>query len=235
MNGTVSIHAGRRLVFYGGYARGLEESPIAPPNAVNRDEAPPAIITEQMDAGFRYAFNGNVRLVAGLFDVRKPYFGLDNQQLYRNLGQIRNRGVEMSLSGRPVPELSLVLGLLLIDSRISGDAVDQGLVGRRPVDSFGRYGSAGVEYSPTTLEGLSFDIRYENYSSRVADRRNSFVIPGRHVLSVGGRYRFKLGDAPATLRVQVASITNHFTWAVFGEGFFYNIPRRLVVSLTADW
>jgi iron complex outermembrane receptor protein len=235
MNGTVSVHAASRLVLYAGYAKGLEESPIAPPNAVNRDEAPPAIITEQMDAGFRYAFTDNLRLVAGLFDVRKPYFGLDNGQVYRNLGQLRNRGVEMSLSGRPVPELSLVLGLLLLDSRISGDAVDQGLVGRRPVDSFGRYGSAGIEYNPAGLKGLSFDIRYENYSSRVADRRNSFVIPGRHVLSLGGRYRFRLGGAPATLRVQAASITDDFTWAVFGEGFFYNIPRRLIVSLTADW
>lgn len=235
MNGTLSVHASRSLAFYAGFARGLEESPIAPPNAVNRDEAPPAIITEQMDAGFRLAFAGNLRLVAGLFDVRKPYFGLDNQQVYRNLGELRNRGVEMSLSGRPLPELSVVLGLLLLDSRISGDAVDQGLVGRRPVDSFGRYGSAAVEYTPGWLEGFSFDIRYENYSSRVANRGNSLVIPGRHVLSLGGRYRFNLGRAPATLRVQAASITNDFTWAVFGEGYFYNIPRRLIVSLTTDW
>lgn len=235
MNGTVSIFAGRSLVLYAGYARGLEESPIAPPNAVNRDEAPPAIITQQLDAGFRLALRPDLRLIGGVFDVRKPYFGLDGGQLFRNLGELRNRGVELSLSGRPVPELSLVLGLLLLDARINGDAVAQGLVGPRPVDSFHRYASAGVEYGPRWLPGVSFDLRYENYGSRVADRRNTFLIPGRHVLSLGGRYRFHIGRAASTLRVQAASITNDFAWTSFGEGFIFNVPRRLIVTLTTDW
>ena len=52
-NGTVSILAGRDVVFYAGYSKGLEESPVAPEIAVNRGEAPPAILTEQIDAGFR--------------------------------------------------------------------------------------------------------------------------------------------------------------------------------------
>ena len=235
MNGTLSIYASRALVFYAGFARGLEESPIAPPNAVNRDEAPPAIITRQIDAGFRLALPYNLRLVAGLFDVQKPYFGLDNRQYFRNFGGRSNRGVELSLSGRPIPELNIIFGLLLLDSRISGDAVAEGLVGPRPVDSFHRYGTAGIQYSPRRLRGISFDLRYENYGSRVADRLNTFMIPARHVLSLGGRYNFHIGNAPTTLRVQAASITNDFAWTVYSEGFIFNVPRRLIVSLTTDW
>ncbi|HEX8535568.1 MAG TPA: TonB-dependent receptor [Allosphingosinicella sp.] len=235
MNGTVSVNAGRSLVFYAGYARGLEESPIAPVNAINRDDAPPAILTNQIDAGFRLIIPANLRLVAGAFDVRKPSFGLDNLQVYRNLGQLRNRGIEVSLSGRPVSELNIVLGLLLLDSQISGDAVDQGLVGHRPVDSFGHFASVAIDYSPPWLPGASFDLRFENHSSRVADRRNTFNIPGRNFPSIGGRYRFRVRGAPATLRVQLVAITNDFTWAVAGEGFFYNIPRRAIISLATDW
>ena len=64
-NGTLSLYAGKDLVFYAGYTKGLEESPVAPEVAVNKDEAPPAIITEQKDAGLRYALTDNLRLVAG--------------------------------------------------------------------------------------------------------------------------------------------------------------------------
>ena len=55
---------------------GLEDSGVAPEIAVNRSEAPPALLTSQKDIGLRYAF-GPMRLVVGGFDVRKPYFNLD--------------------------------------------------------------------------------------------------------------------------------------------------------------
>jgi iron complex outermembrane receptor protein len=235
MNGTLSIYASESLVFYTGYAKGLEESPIAPTAAVNRDEAPPAIITEQMDAGFRLSLADDLRLVAGVFDIRKPYFGLDSNFLYRNLGELRNRGVEVSLAGNIVPRLSAVLGLVLLDAKISGSAVDEGLVGQRPVDSVPRYASAALDYATPWVKGLSLDLRYENYGHRPADRLNTYYIPARHVVSVGGRYRFTLAGRPASLRAQVASLTNHYSPALFGEGFFFNVPRRLILSLTSDW
>lgn len=235
MNGTLSLYASDSLVFYAGYAKGLEESPIAPTVAVNRDEAPPAIITEQMDAGLRLSLTDDLRLVAGVFDIRKPYFGLDSGFLYRNLGELRNRGVEVSLAGNIVPRLSGVLGLVLLDAKISGSAVDEGLVGQRPVDSVPRYASAALDYATPWVKGMSLDLRYENYGRRPADRLNSFYIPARHVVSVGGRYRFTIGKRPATLRAQIASLTNHYSPALFGEGFFFNVPRRLILSLTSDW
>lgn len=113
-NGTVSVIANPDLVFYAGYARGLEESPVAPDVAVNRGEAPPAILTEQMDAGFRVNLTDSLRLVAGVFDVRKPYFALDPELVFRELGVVRNRGVEMSLAGQITPRLSLVLGAVFL-------------------------------------------------------------------------------------------------------------------------
>ena len=70
LNGALSVIASDDLVFYAGYSKGLEESPVAPEVAVNNGEAPPAIITKQMDAGFRLNLTDALRLVAGVFDVR---------------------------------------------------------------------------------------------------------------------------------------------------------------------
>ncbi|HEX8192996.1 MAG TPA: TonB-dependent receptor [Allosphingosinicella sp.] len=233
-NGALSVIAGDDLVFYAGYTRGLEESPVAPDIAVNRGEAPPAILTEQMDAGLRYAIAANLRLVAGVFDVRKPYYALDPGLLFRELGAVRNRGIEVSLAGQLTPRLSVVLGGVFLDSRVSGDQVDLGLIGRRPVGSIGRTLTAALNWTLPWVEGLSADLTYESTSDRIANAANSFVIPARHLFSLGGRYRFDMFDKPATFRAQVASANNVYGFSNVGEGFYYNPPRRFQMSLTVD-
>ena len=233
-NGTLSIIASSDLVFYGGYTKGLEESPVAPDIAVNRGDAPPAIITEQMDAGFRYAITPALRLVAGVFDVRKPYFALDPELVFRELGVVRNRGIEVSLAGQITPRLSIVLGAVFLDATVSGDQVDLGLIGRRPVGSIGRTVTGALNWNLPWVEGLSVDLAYESSSDRIANRANTFVIPERHIFSLGGRYRFDLFDKPATFRAQVATVNNAYGFSNIGEGFYYNPPRRFQMSLTVD-
>jgi iron complex outermembrane receptor protein len=233
-NGTVSVLASRDLVFYAGYSKGLEESPVAPEIAVNRGEAPPAIITEQMDAGFRYAITPSLRVVAGVFDVRKPYFALDPSRMFRQLGEVRNRGVEVSLAGQITPRLNVVLGSVFLDARVSGDAVDLGLIGRRPVTSIGRTVTGAINWNLPWVEGLSVDLAYESTSKRIGNAANTLVIPPRYVVALGGRYRFDLADKPATLRAQMSTANNSYGFNNFGEGFYYNLPRRFQLSLTVD-
>src|SRR4030095_15779113 len=100
-NATLAINLAGGLVAYAGYTRGLEDSGVAPEIAVNRSEAPPALETSQRDIGLRDAF-WTLRLLLGGFDVRKPYFNLDPALVYRQLGEVRHRGVEISLSGEPL-------------------------------------------------------------------------------------------------------------------------------------
>jgi iron complex outermembrane receptor protein len=234
MNATASVRASDWLTFYAGFARGLEESPVAPQVAVNRDEAPPAIITRQVDAGVRIILPREMRLVAGLFDVSKPYFALDTARVFRNLGEVRHRGVELSLAGQPLPGLTAIVGAVFLDGELTGDARDEGLVGRRPIGWFGRYVNGALDYRLPFVEGLSVDVAYESTSDRAADRLNTFVIPARYVLALGARYRFGIEDAPATLRVQMANSFGNYGWNNLGEGFHYNLPRRFSASLAVD-
>ncbi|MFN3943934.1 MAG: TonB-dependent receptor [Allosphingosinicella sp.] len=235
LNATLALHASSRVTFYAGYARGLEESPVAPAVARNRDFAPPAIITRQMDAGVRLVLPRDMRLVAGVFDVRKPYFGLDNSLLFRELGAVRHRGVELSLAGQPLPGLTAIVGTVFLDASLSGDAVAQGLVGRRPVGTFVRYTNVALDYRVPFAPGLSFDLNYESTSDRVADRLNTHFIPERYVVALGARYRFRIAGAPSTLRAQVGSVNDNYGWVNIGEGFHYNLPRRFSLSLSTDW
>ena len=233
-NGTLSVFANPDLVFYAGYSKGLEESPVAPDIAVNRGEAPPAIITEQMDAGFRYNLTDGLRLVAGVFDVRKPYFALDPDLVFRELGVVRNRGIETSLAGQITPRLSIVLGAVFLDATVSGDQVELGLIGKRPIGSVGRIITGALNWNLPWVDGLSLDLAYEGTSDRVANRANTLIIPPRYVVSLGARYRFDLAGKPATFRAQAASVNNVYGFSNLGEGFWYNPPRRFQMSLTVD-
>jgi iron complex outermembrane receptor protein len=175
-----------------------------------------------------------LRLVAGLFDVRKPYFALDPTRVFRELGEVRNRGAEVSLAGQITPRLSIVLGAVFLKARVSGDQVDLGIIGRRPVGSLGRNINGALNWDLPWVEGLSADLAYESTSDRVADAANSFVIPARYVYSLGSRYRFELLDKPATLRAQLLTMNNRYGFNNIGEGFYYNFPRRFQTSLTVD-
>jgi iron complex outermembrane recepter protein len=232
---TGAVYISQSLALYGGYTRGLEESPVAPVEAVNRNQAPPAIRTAQKEVGLRWTVSKGVTAVIGLFDISKPYFNLDSTQNFRQLGNVRNRGVEFSIAGQIAEGLSLVAGNVWLDAQVSGEEVNLGLIGRRPVGTFRRHTIVSLDYTVPVLKALSLNANFEGTSDRTANAANTLIIPTRAVMSLGARYKFKLGEAPALLRFNVANVTNTFGWNVGGSGFFVpNGSRRYSLTLAAD-
>lgn len=146
------------LALYAGYTRGLEESGIAPDSAANRNQALPAIRTKQMDAGVRWAVTPQLKLVAGAFEVEKPYFTTDELGIYTTLGQVRHRGVEFSLAGTVLDNFSVVAGALLMKPEVAGEAVELGRVGKRPVGQTDRVLRLNLDYRPPAIAALSLDM-----------------------------------------------------------------------------
>jgi iron complex outermembrane receptor protein len=213
-NATAALYLTDRLIAYGGYTRGLEESPVAPIEAKNLNEAPPAIRTEQKDGGIRWNVSKGLTAVVGLFDVSKPYFNLDGAGRFRQLGMVRHRGVEFS---------------------IAGEQVDAGIIGKKPVGSYVRHTLGSVDYRLPFYQPLSFDVYFEMTSKRTANAANTLYIPARGIVSIGGRYRFNLADKPVLFRWQVQNLTDTFGWNNGSSGYFTpNGSRRWLVSLAAD-
>lgn len=233
-NATATVYAGERLAFYGSYTQGLEESPVAPSNAVNRSEAAPALQTRQYDAGVRWALSDTLKLIAGVFNVEKPYFDLDTSDRFTSLGTVRHRGIEMSLAGSPLKNLSLIAGTRFMDATVSGPLVDAALIGEVPVASYRNYSIISADY---VIAGTPFSVdgAMESISRQMATTSNSHQSPARVVAHLGGRYRFKLFDKPAMLRAQVNNIFNRYGWSVISGGaYVYNQPRRATVYLAMD-
>ena len=236
-NVSASLVATPRLALYASFVKGQEEALIAPEIASNRSEAPPAIRTKQIEAGLRYAITPTLALVAGVFSIRKPYYNLDPALRYRQLGTLENRGIEVSLAGKLAPGLSLVAGSVFLDPRISGEAIDNGLIGRKPVGSLKRRTIVNLDWRSMAGNGpWSVDVGYDGRGSRAGNAANSLFAPARNTLHLGGRYRFDLFSTRALVRVAVTNLFNEYSWVVNSSGgFLYSDPRAASVQLIADF
>lgn len=233
-NAAAAFEITPSLALYGGMTRGLEESDVAPETAVNRDEAPPAIRTRQFDGGLRWRLGG-MTLIAGAFDIRKPYYGLDTANVFRRLGSVNHRGAEVSLSGSPADGLTLVAGGMLLDATIAGTEVAAGAIGQRPIGTPSRTLAANVDYRLPAVPSLSVDVALQHAGRRYADAANDVRVPSRTLVDVGIRYRFRVAKLPAVVRLQATNLFDVYGWDVEGNNAFaYIQSRRLTARLVVD-
>jgi iron complex outermembrane receptor protein len=235
LNAAASLQITPTLAFYGSYARGLEESGVAPESTVNRGEALPAIFTRQLDGGLRWVLPNSMRLVAGAFQIEKSYFAADESNRFVAQGTVRHRGLEFSLTGSPAPRLSLVAGAVLMDPVVTGEPVEQGRIGNRPVGQAGTILTASANYNLAQVEGLALTLAATHRGDRFGDRLNHVQLPAITTVDAGFRYRFRLGEVPSLLRLQITNIANAFEWRVVSSGSYeVNAPRSFTLFLTMD-
>jgi iron complex outermembrane receptor protein len=176
-----------------------------------------------------------MKLIAGVFDVEKPYFSLDSARFYRRLGVVRHRGLELSFVGNITPRLNVLTGAILLDARVLGEAQQAGLIGLRPVGAAARTFLISGEYRPPGLSGFSVDAAVNAASSQAANSLNTLSTPGTQTLNLGARYRWQLAGKPLTIRVQASNLLNAYSWQVqASNAFFYNNPRQLSFRLSTD-
>jgi len=234
-NASIAVRVTKAVTLYAGTSRGLEESDVAPTIAVNRDEAPPAIHTRQIDAGLRWSLTGSLSLVGSVFRIEKPYYGLDDHRYFRNLGRIRHQGVELSLAGSPTPGLSVVAGALLLDAQVTGEEVDKGLVGHRPVGSSPGTYIASVDYRPPAWKIMSVDINLSHDARRIVSVDDGVKLPDRTLLDLGTRFYFSIDRKPAVFRLQATNIFDSFSWDVAGSSALQtHTPRQVTARVTVD-
>lgn len=156
--------------------------------------------------------------------------------MFRELGNVRHRGIELSAAGPVTDGLTLVAGAVLMQPRVTGEAVTLGRVGPRPLGQPSQLLTLSAQYALPGFEGVQLTLNATHRSTRAADTRNLVELPARTILDAGVRWRFDLGDNPALLRVQLLNLTNAYDWALVGSGSYQvNAPRQLTMFLTVDF
>lgn len=235
-NGTLAANLGEDVVLYGSYTRGVEESGIAPENASNRGEVAPASLTEQVDAGIRYRLGVGFTLIAGVFELKKPYFDRNSANLFTQVGRLTHRGVELSVAGQPLPGLTVVAGAMLLRARIVASAAVANFIAPIPVGRPNRSIRFNVQYGPDSWGGLSVDGQLNHDGPAYANRANTVRLDARTTLDLGLRYGFRIFDRPALLRLRLRNVTNAYGWTVAASGAYSPTPaRNFMAQLTTDF
>lgn len=222
---------------FGSYTQGLEENGIAPSNAINSNQALPATTTRQEDGGVRWNLLPGVNLVADIFDLKKFYFNLDPAHVYRELGTLENKGVELSLSGRVTDRLDIVAGAVLSEPTVGGEAVRLGISGDRPVGVAPRKFIFDVNWRPQGMSGISFDLGLNHFSNVPATLDDVAVVPAYSTMDWDMRYEFLMGEEAASLKFAVMNILNVRNFQASNAGtytFSSDTGRRIDLRLIVD-
>lgn len=233
--GEVAVPLRGHAVLYSSYVQGFEDSGAAPSTAANSGAILATARTWQVDGGLRLAISPTLNLIAGLFELNKPYFNFDMENVDRQLGLQRASGLELSLAGELAAGLNINAGGLIGRVQIIGpDLAAQGVGGAavgHPCDQE----QVNAVYALPQLPGLSVDLAVAHFGSAPATVSDTIYVPQVTLVSLGERFQFRMLTVPATLRVQLQNAFNVYAWNVgYSPGFFQRPPRTLFAYLDLD-
>ncbi len=236
-NGTLAYYISRSFVVYGSYARGIEEFGTAPDGTANAGEPLQARVTSQIDAGIRYTISPGFNLVLGAFQIKKPYYDRDAANVYTVVGDLKHTGVEFSLTGKPIPSVTLVAGAVYVKGKVAGLPVNNGTIGSTEPGLAPYTVRLNVQYGPQMFKGVVAEFQANSETASYANRTNTFKVPTATTFGIGARYPFRVGTTRAQVRFFVDNIFNAWTWTVDGNsGRFAPSGQRLYQArITADF
>ena len=234
--GNSALVLNRDLSLYAGYTQGLEDSGIAPSVASNGGAVLPASRTWQADSGVRYTVTPRLKIIAGVFELEKPYFNLDTRGLDRALGLQQAKGAEFSVAGQPVNNLDINAGLLVGKVRILGPNLATEGVGSVAVGQPRLQYSANANFRIPGWPFLSLDLSAIHFGCAPATVDNSLYSPAVTELNLGGRLKFTILGKNSSLRLQIQNLPNTYRWTnVFTPGLFeWAGPRTVFAYITTD-
>ena len=187
--------------------QGLEDSALAPVSAKNRNEPPPAMRTRQVDGGIRWAPSARLQLILGAFDIHKPYFNVDADNVYTLLGRVQQRGLETSLSFND-GGLTVLVGGVLLKPRVDRVIPEPGATGNIPLGPVPLTLTANVDYAPPGWGPWAASLQWNRLAPRVATTDNSTYLPELATLAAGVRYHWTLRAHPWTVRLDGFNLTD---------------------------
>lgn len=237
-----------QVALYANYAENLQKgssasSTYADQSVTNAGSILDPFRGKQMEAGVKLDL-GNLGATFSLFTVnRQNGVYRDNgngSYTFTNDGERVSRGVEITTFGEPMPGLSLLGGLTWIDA--SYDNTQGGINdGKTAIGVPEWQAKLSGEYSPSSLNGITFDAGLIYTGSQQADLANTQQIDAWTRVDTGVRYVTQVGQQQLTLRARVENLFDESYWSsVGGSGDSYNYltlgsPRTLSLNATLSF
>ena len=187
--------------------------------------------TEQAEVGVKYD-GGSLGGSLSVYRSRKPVAGLNDANIYEELYDQENTGVELMAYGNLTRDLTVLGGVSFLDADVDGNDA---------IGSPETQANLNLEYRVPQLPDLALDGRVIYTSSQYADEANTQKVDSWTRLDLGARYLIALNDSMfLTLRGRVENVTGEDYWASAGgyPGAGYltvGAPRTVLLSATLDY
>lgn len=224
------------LSLYGTYIEGLEEGAIAASYAANAGTIFPPNVSKQYEVGAKMSLERTFVTLAA-FDITKGYTFYDGgDNTFKDGGRQRNKGIELSVSGKVTDSLTLFGGATWIRARVENDrdpalgTID--LSGLVPVNVPNQMYKLYAEYALPYINGLTLTggVFYTGPFTPFAT--NDQFLPGVVTADLGFRYETKIGNTPVISRFNVTNITDESYWM---SQRFVGRPRTFALSVEAKF
>lgn len=219
------------LTTYATYIEGLQAGGIAPSGSLNVGQAMAPLVSEQYEIGAK-AELGDTLLTLALFNIDKPNAYTNGNRVYVQDGRQENNGLEFTVTGKVLPELTVIGGLTLLDPVVKKTSVAAN-EGNRPTNVATQMAKLYAEYELGTLPGLAVTGGAYYTGKQYADEANVHSLPSFTTFDAGGRYRIRLDDDQAlTLRANVSNLTDKAYWLTSN---YLGAPRTLTFSAQLEF
>ncbi|MER1945220.1 TonB-dependent receptor [Stutzerimonas stutzeri] len=230
------------LSVYANYIEGLTKGDTAPAESggqqvLNSGTSLAPYVAKQTEIGLKYD-GGNLGGSIAVFSTERP-FGIVENQVFREGGEQRNRGIELSVFGEPAYGTRLLGGLTLLDAEqkktLNGVNDGNDAIGVPKVQA-----NIGGEWDVPGVQGLTLTSLVVHTGKQYASASNDLRLPSWTRLDLGARYRMTIDDRDVTFRARLDNATGRDYWASTGgypnaNYLVLGAPRTLSVSATVDF
>ncbi|WP_312713265.1 TonB-dependent receptor [Stutzerimonas nitrititolerans] len=231
------------LSVYANYIEGLTKGESAPLETadkrpvLNYGTSLAPYVAKQTEIGLKYD-GGSLGGSIAVFTTERP-FGIVEDQVFREGGEQRNRGIELSMFGEPVYGVRLLGGLTLLDAEqkktLNGANDGNDAIGVPKVQA-----NLGGEWDVPGVQGLTLTSLVVHTGKQYASDSNDLRLPSWTRLDLGARYKVRLDERDVTFRARLDNATGRDYWASTGgyPGSNYLVlgaPRTLSLSATVDF
>jgi iron complex outermembrane recepter protein len=199
------------MTAYVTYADSLQQGDAAPTGSANAGEALAPYRSREWEIGYKVAL-AKMNLGIAFYRITRPYAFVGPDNVFREQGHQRNRGVELTANGKLTRDLDIFAGLSYLDPKLfdTGSAAtsDKQILGlAKPTFD------VLLDYHVPFVPGLTLGANMNHASQRPGNYTNTDFVNGYTYADLDVRYQMHIGKRAVAFRVGVNNVSNARYWA----------------------
>lgn len=221
------------LSFYGSYGKALEEGEAAPAGTANQNERLRPGVSDQYEIGARWQISNGTLLSAAVFDINRPGYYTNANNVYTADGEQRYRGLELSAQGTLTRQLSWQSSALWLDPKFR--KINDTYNGKLPENAAKHTGSLFLSYALDDFApGLSINGGAYYTGRRPVNDLNQAWLGGITLYSAGVQYQHHLFGKQTTWQLNIDNLADKRYWAGGGNRLAAGAPRVIKLGVKVD-